>query len=191
MMTDETNDNQIQPQPPEDEDALTDESAGQPVVDEDDPDLLDPSSRAIDSGVIEDADDSESTEPVTPSAAATEDSEGDADSVPDEPESASGETEQHSSVEWAEELSARRIAVELKRIEVQVRQILEDLDPKRKRKLSGTRRWNDLEEELVDWRFAGRFDEASLVKLRELISRRHYLFRRLRFLAGTRPVWNT
>ena len=63
-------------------------------------------------------------------------------------------------------------------------------DIKRKRKLSGTRRWLDLEEDVIAWRYAGRFDEDTLRRLQELIYRRHYLFRRLRYLTAARPVEN-
>jgi hypothetical protein len=89
------------------------------------------------------------------------------------------------------ETSSHSIMVELKRIEDEVRRILEIKDPKRKRKLTGTRRWLELEEDLVAWRFSERMDEASIARLRQLVARRHSLFGRLRFLAGTRPTWNT
>ncbi|MCO6436220.1 MAG: hypothetical protein J5J06_03940 [Phycisphaerae bacterium] len=88
-------------------------------------------------------------------------------------------------------LRARRIGADLKQVEYDVREILDLLDPRRKRKLSGTRRWHELEEDIIQWRHSGRMDEASLVRLTELIARRHYLFRQLSFLSGTRPTWNT
>ena len=69
--------------------------------------------------------------------------------------------------------------------------MLEGRDSRRKRKLGGTRRWMELEEDIIQWYYAGRFDEPTLQRLRELVSKRHYLFRRLRFIAGTRPTWNT
>lgn len=89
------------------------------------------------------------------------------------------------------ELSAQRIAVELKRIETEVRKLLEDRDPKRKRRLGGSRRWSELEEDLIAVRFTGRIEEPTIATLRQLIDRRHYLFGRLRFLAMTRPTWNS
>jgi len=93
--------------------------------------------------------------------------------------------------DWENELSAHRVAVELRRIESEVRALLEERDPKRKRKLSGTSHWQELEEDIVRWRFSGRFNEDALRRVQELIARRHYLFHRLRFLASTRPTWNS
>ncbi|MFH1107923.1 MAG: hypothetical protein V1790_01810 [Planctomycetota bacterium] len=93
--------------------------------------------------------------------------------------------------DWANELSPHRVAVELRRIESEVRALLEERDPKRKRKLSGTSRWQELEEDIVSWRFSGRFNEDTLRRAQELIARRHHLFNRLRFLASTRPTWNS
>lgn len=93
--------------------------------------------------------------------------------------------------DWESELSAHAVGIELKRIEDEVRAILEDRDPRRKRKLNGTSRWQELEEDLISWRFSGRFSEDALRRLGELISRRHHLFRHLRFLASTRPTWNS
>ncbi len=83
------------------------------------------------------------------------------------------------------------VIVELKSVEAEVRRLVEERDPKRKRKLSGTHRWHELEEDIIGWRFSGRFDETTLRRVQELIARRHYLFRHLHFLAGTRPVWNS
>ncbi len=83
------------------------------------------------------------------------------------------------------------VIVELKRIESDLRTLIEERDPRRKRKLSGTHRWHELEEDILTWRFTGRFDEDTLRRTQELIARRHHLFRHLRFLAGTRPVWNS
>jgi hypothetical protein len=94
-------------------------------------------------------------------------------------------------IDWDREQSAHRIVVELKRIEARVREILEGRDNKRKRKLGGTRRWQDLEEDLIAWHDTTRFDAPTLARLRELITKRHYLFRRLRFLAGTHGTWNS
>jgi len=93
--------------------------------------------------------------------------------------------------DWEHEFSAHKIAVELRRIECEVRQILEDRDPKRKRKYSGTRRWLELEEDILSLRFTGRVDENTLRFLLQQIARRNYLFRQLRYVASTRPTWNT
>lgn len=93
--------------------------------------------------------------------------------------------------DWESSLSAHHVGVELKRIETEVRAILEDRDPKRKRKLNGTHRWHELEDDLLSLRFTGRIDEDSIRRLLDLIYQRHHLFRHLRFLASTRPTWNT
>lgn len=93
--------------------------------------------------------------------------------------------------DWSNELSSHKVIVELKKIETDVREILGERDPKRKRKLAGTRRWQELEDDILSWRYTDRFDETNLARLNELITRRHYLFGRLRFLAATRPTWNT
>lgn len=93
--------------------------------------------------------------------------------------------------QWDRELSPQRIAVELKKIEDEVRRLLEDRDPKRKRRLAGTRRWLELEEDILSLRYQNRIDEATLDTLHRLVARRHHLFGRLRFLARTRPTWNS
>lgn len=93
--------------------------------------------------------------------------------------------------DWESELSAHAVGIELKCIEDEVRAILEDRDPRRKRRLNGTSRWQELEDDLISWRFSGRFSEDALRRLGELIARRHHLFRHLRFLASTRPTWNS
>lgn len=115
----------------------------------------------------------------------------DAGTVQAEPGGQVGSDQPSENPDWGAELSAHRIVVELKRIEAQVREILEGRDSKRKRKLGGTWRWHELEEDLISWHSAARFDEQTLARLRELITKRHYLFGRLRFLAGTRPTWNS
>ena len=93
--------------------------------------------------------------------------------------------------DWANELSVKRIAIELNHIEEEVRSSLADRDPKRNRRLSGTRRWLELEEDIGKLLYGGRIEESVLEKLRLLVSRRHYLFRRLKFLTSTRPTWNS
>ncbi len=115
---------------------------------------------------------------------------GDTDSLADESE-VEALSEERREIDSATETSYRRIIVELKRVENEVRCLLEDKDPRRKRKLTGTRRWLELEEDLLAWRFSDRFDEPTIQHLLRLVARRHALFRRLRFLAGTRPTWNT
>jgi len=102
-----------------------------------------------------------------------------------------GEGQGESGEAWDQELSAQRIAGELRRIESEVRGILDVVDNKRKRKLAGTRRWTELEDDIIQWKFGGRMEEQALRNLHLLVMRRHFLFNRLRFLAGTRPTWNS
>jgi hypothetical protein len=180
--------------PPAIEDAYEPDAPREADVPEDDPQLLDPSARALE------AETTESTEGDPPEGAAAEgvakhtvgsDEADDAASIPDEPDAAASETEARKLRNWDRELSPHKVVVELKRVETEVRRLLEGRDGKRKRKLSGSRRWRELEEDILAWRHSGRVDEATLTRLHELVARRDYLFRRLRFLAGTRPTWNT
>lgn len=113
----------------------------------------------------------------------------DADISPDDKELAARQPRE--STDWDNEVSAHVLVVELKRVETEVRELLSDRDPRRKRKLAGTRRWYDLEEDLTAAMYTRRFDEEVMARLRMLIALRHRLFKRLRFIAGTRPNWNT
>lgn len=93
--------------------------------------------------------------------------------------------------EWQHEFSGHKIAVELARVEADVRGILDERDPKRKRKLISTRRWEELEEDVIAMKFTGRMDENALKELTRLVMHRNYLFSQLRYVASTRPTWNT
>jgi len=115
----------------------------------------------------------------------------DVTTLPDEPLPDAVEPSTAEPPDWDLETSTHRIVIELKRIESEVRTILENRDSRRKRKLGGSRRWLELEEDIITWRYSGRFDEPTLRHLQELVAKRNYLFRRLRFIAGTRPTWNT
>lgn len=161
-------------------------------VEEDDPGLLDRSSRALEASTVysEPGPQPDTTLGVPPAGAADD---GGSDMAVGQSESAAATTAVHleQTGDWENELSAHRVAVELRRIESDIRALLDEFDPKRKRKLSGTSRWHELEDDILSWRFSGRFDESSLRRLQQLIGRRHYLFNRLRFLASTRPTWNT
>ena len=179
------------------EDALSPQVSEDEVVPEDDPDLLDPSARSLD---IDDQDDGQGEEAAGSAVVATaeqaveSDDEGDADKISDEPEPAGDGTQPAPAPPVSDcerERSAHRIAVELKHAESEVRQLLEGRDSKRKRKLSGSRRWRELEEDVIQWRYSSRCDEDSLARLRELVARRNYLFQRLNFIAGTRSGGNS
>ena len=113
----------------------------------------------------------------------------DAGAIPDVDENAPSASS--APPKWEYEMSAHRIAVELKRIENEVWTLLDGSDTKRKRRLAGSRRWMELEDDIRNWRYGGRFDEAVLDRLQQLVCRRNYLFTRLRFSASTRPVWNS
>ncbi len=93
--------------------------------------------------------------------------------------------------DWTNENSAHRIAVELKHIEKEVRLLLEANDPRRKRRLSGSRRWFELQQDLLSWQGGGRIDEETRSTVHRLVVKRHYLFQRLRYLAATRSGWTT
>ncbi|UCC30511.1 MAG: hypothetical protein JSU86_20220 [Phycisphaerales bacterium] len=179
------------PQPddlPAIEDAYSPDESPEQVVDEDDLQLLDPAIRALEG---DDADEVLATPSTEAAAPADSNDTSDTDAIVAEPEAPAETTETPKPPNWACEVSAHKIVVELKRVEAEVRKLLEGRDPKRKRKLGGTRRWLELEEDILSWRYGGRIDEDTLRRLQDLITRRHHLFRRLRFLAGTRPTWNT
>lgn len=92
---------------------------------------------------------------------------------------------------WDAYASAHHIGIELKHLEDEVRDLLEPIDQRRKRKFSGTRRWHELEDDLRAIRFSGRLPEATIAKILQLIAKRHSLYGRLSFLSATRPTWNT
>lgn len=175
------------------EDANTSEPPASPGTLEDDPSLLEPATRALIDGP--DQPDGENQPAATrPDPAATfEDAAvSDADKVSDEPQSSTAAPAPiEARADLKRETSAHRIAVELKRIETEIRAILEDRDTRRKRRLAGTRGWQELEEDIRSWRCTRRFDAPTLDRLDRLITRRHHLFSHLRYVASTRPVWNT
>lgn len=164
-----------------------DESA-EVAIGEDDPSLLGRESRVLA------ADEGEGVATGEPSQAAADlseaDDSSDAGAAPDEP-AETGSTAAARPVALDREFSTSRIAGELRRIEKEVRTLLEDRDPRRKRKLAGSVRWAELEEDILSWRFVGRINEDDLRQLQRLVSTRNYLFTRLRFLATTRPIWNS
>ncbi|MCC7293154.1 MAG: hypothetical protein IT449_13930 [Phycisphaerales bacterium] len=92
---------------------------------------------------------------------------------------------------WEPNDQARHVAVELRRVEMEIRGLLENCDNKRKRRYEGTRRWLELMEDLVAMRYTGPADEATLAKVSALVARRMYLFNMLNFIVATRHRWNT
>lgn len=92
---------------------------------------------------------------------------------------------------WDGDWTAQRIGAELRAIEGEIRELLGERDPRRKRKLTGTRRWHELQDDLVNLHYSGQYDEKTVAHIQRLVVRRHALFRRLRFLALTRPTWNS
>jgi len=162
-------------------------------LEEDDPTLLDPAVRSLEPdsaiimeeqapppGVVADS-------PVGPPG----DVGGDADAIVDDVADREALLDTQRPEFTPHERVAHRTAVELKHIETEVRELLEQFDTRRKRKLSGTRRWRELEDDILRWRFSGRFDEEALGRLQRLVARRHHLFHRLRFFADTRVRWNS
>ncbi len=127
----------------------------------------------------------------TPVVRSRVDDSGDAARIADDSDDSGVELPRHESSSPEHDVAAYRIAVQLKSVEAEVREILEMRDPKRKRKLAGSRRWRELEEEMIGWSYSPRFDEASIDRLRNLVARRNYLFDRLRFVTGTRSRWNS
>ncbi len=93
--------------------------------------------------------------------------------------------------DWQAEMSARRIAIELRKIETIIRELLQDRDLRRRRKLAGTYRWRELEDDLNELRTSRRVDPDTINEIQRLVYRRHFLFTQLRFAAATRPTWNT
>jgi hypothetical protein len=180
--------------PPTIEDAYAAEDvATDAVVEEDDPQTTDLASRSLEAPALEsDADTLADSAVALPEALSEDQGASDMAAVStDSAAAAAPIAHAEQTGDWENELSAHRVAVELRRIESEVRALLEERDPKRKRKLSGTSRWQELEEDIMSWRFSGRFNEDALRRAQELIARRHYLFNHLRFLASTRPTWNS
>ena len=179
---------------PELQDANEPEASSDEQPMEDEPQLLDPETRSLESE-IEQSDELVEVADASPAPfiidVAEKDDAGDADSITDEPEDVEEASAVTTIPNWDRETSVHRIAIELKRVEKEIRDLLEGRDGKRKRKLTGTRRWLDLEEDIISWQYSGRVDQETLAQIRRLITRRHYLFRRLHFVAGTRHGWNT
>lgn len=181
-------------QAPQIEDAYEPEKIADGVPDEDAPELLSGLSR-----VLEDQpEDTEGIDAATleasqaaAAAVAGRDDESDTDTIVDSSGVSSEDTQPEKNIDWESGLSAHRVVVALKRIETEVRSLLEGVDGKRKRKLSGSRRWRELEEDLISWQHTSRIDNSAHKRLVELVVRRDYLFRRLVFLSRTRQVWNS
>ncbi|MGB2985660.1 MAG: hypothetical protein WBE26_07225 [Phycisphaerae bacterium] len=175
------------------EDAYTPDVPPEEAVGEDDPQLLDPASRSLEAGTVQAGDVAEDS-PTSPSGAAAsaeKDDMSDTATIPDELATPATTAQEPELPDWSNEMSAHKIVVELKRIESEIRRLLEGRDTKRKRKLAGTRRWLELQEDIITWRYSSRIDEPTLRHLQELVAKRHHLFGRLCFIAGTRPTWNT
>ncbi len=181
-------------QAPQIEDAYEPEKVADGVPDEDAPELLSGLSR-----VLEDQpEDTEGIDAATleasqaaAAAVAARDDEGDTEAIVDSSGVAGEDSQSEKDIDWESELSARQVVVALKRIETEVRSLLDGVDGKRKRKLSGSRRWRELEEDLISWQHTSRIDIPAHKRMVELIARRDYLFRRLVFLSRTRQVWNS
>lgn len=181
-------------QAPQIEDAYEPEESADDLPGEDSPELLSGLSR----GLEDQPEDSEGIDAATldasnAAAAAVAERDDDSDTAANLDESnGAGEDDQlEKDIDWESELSAHKVVVALKRIETEVRSLLDGVDGKRKRKLSGSRRWRELEEDLIGWQHTSRINQSTHKRLVELVARRDYLFRRLVFLSRTRQVWNS
>lgn len=181
-------------QAPQIEDAYEPEKIADSVPDEDAPELLSGLSRVLEDQL----DDTENADAAAIEAskaaaamAAQRDDTSDTEAISDGTDGGSEVQSPEKDTDWESELSAHQVVVVLKRIETEVRSLLEGVDGRRKRKLSGSRRWRELEEDLISWQYTSRIDQTVLKRLMQLVARRDYLFRRLIFLSGTRQVWNS
>ena len=181
-------------QTPQIEDANEPENIADSVPDEDAPELLSGLSRVLEDQL----DDTENADAAAIEAskaaaamAAQRDDTSDTEAISDGTDGGSEVQSPEKDTDWESELSAHQVVVVLKRIETEVRSLLEGVDGRRKRKLSGSRRWRELEEDLISWQYTSRIDQTVLKRLMQLVARRDYLFRRLIFLSGTRQVWNS
>ncbi len=170
-------------------DDATDEPPVPEVTPEDDPEPLTRAARSFDEGAA-------TAEPSLPHPVEDRlihpDDTSDVGEFEDEgPELSEEEWRARSRARWDVEPEIQHISSELRAIEAEVRSLFEGRDPKRKRKFAGTRRWLELEEDVIALKYSGRFSEESLVTVQRLAVRRHYLYRRLCFLCGTRPTWNS
>lgn len=176
------------------EDAYAPDGSSEHAVDEDDLRLLDPVSRALEADTSQE-DDTDGSPAADGDGAtgvvAAKDDTTDTDDLSSAPEATGGAASDPKLANSGKEGSAHQIIVELKRIESEVRRLLEGRDSKRKRKLAGTRRWLELEEDLLTWQHSSRVDASTVRSLQDLVLRRHHLFKHLRFIASTRPTWNT
>ena len=172
------------PEPPDSSGAL-----------DNDPSLREPATRAPIDGPEQPGGENQpapEAEQPDPAAAFEDVAVNDTDQVADEQKSSTAApAPTEAPADLARETSAHRLGIELKRIETEIRTILEGRDTKRKRRLTGTRQWQELEEDIRSWRCTRRFDAPTLDRLDRLITRRHHLFGHLRYVASTRPVWNT
>ena len=170
-------------------DDATDQPPVSEVTPEDDPEPITRAARSFDEGAA-------TAEPSLPHPVEDRlihpDDTSDVGEFEDEgPELSEEEWRARSRARWDVEPEIQHISSELRAIEAEVRSLFEGRDPKRKRKFAGTRRWLELEEDVIALKYSGRFSEESLVTVQRLAVRRHYLYHRLRFLCSTRPTWNS
>lgn len=172
---------------PSDDETTLEDHGSHEEIGEDDPNLLPANARSLENEE-ENSENESSVDTPPPNLLAQKDDESDAGDIQEIDESTDLETvDRYGTVQH----SAREVALELKGIEKEVRSLLENGDTRRKRKLAGTRRWMELQEDIISWRYSGRMDETVLCRLHNLVQQRHYLFHQLRYYASTRPVWNS
>lgn len=161
------------------------------VLDEDESTVAEPAARSLgdDAGTVENSDKTALAE-HTASVAGKDDT-GDTAGINEEMVDDSALSKGSVPLRWDFRRGANDAAVELKRIETEVRKLLDNCDNRRKRKLGGTYRWKELEDDLISWRFGGRINDDTINQLQRLIVKRNYHFQQLRFLSSTRTAWNS
>ena len=170
-------------------DDATDEPPVPEVTPEDDPEPLTRAARTFDEGAA--TAEPSVLHPVEDRLIHPDDTSDVGEFEDEGPELSEEEWRARSRARWDVEPEIQHISSELRAIEAEVRSLFEGRDPKRKRKFAGTRRWLELEEDVIALKYSGRFSEESLVTVQRLAVRRHYLYGRLRFLCSTRPTWNS
>ena len=87
--------------------------------------------------------------------------------------------------------STLELKLELDGITAEAYQILDESIGRSKLSLTSVTGWGDLLEMTNAERFRDRVPQASIAKLRALHARWLMHFRKLEFVASTRPVWNS
>ena len=87
--------------------------------------------------------------------------------------------------------SCNALLRDLESIVAETREFIERAHVRRKYDLHNPGDWLSLQEDLHTDRFANSLDAQSIARLQSCCVRWLHRYRRLRFIAATRPVWNT